>query len=98
MASTDEKSPPVSGLQFTHNEKGKNPRHPMATIENDDERLLAQIGYTQVSDFDHNRSTAADMLKRICPVISQNGPLYPTQFQSSVYLALFLRHSASHSA
>lgn len=50
MASTDEKSPVADVSSVTTKEvKATKRRRTMATIEDDDERLLNQIGYTQVS-------------------------------------------------
>jgi hypothetical protein len=50
MASSDEKSP-VVGVSSAPERKVRSKRQgrSMATIEDDDERLLNQIGYTQVS-------------------------------------------------
>lgn len=48
MASLDDKK---STLVTSAEEKSTGPANHMATIRDDDERLLAQIGYTQVSRF-----------------------------------------------
>lgn len=49
MSSSDEKRSPPSGQPVTASGKvGEQNAHPMATMHDDDERLLAQIGYEQV--------------------------------------------------
>lgn len=50
MESTDQKSPAIGVENFILERKQKSdrPSRAMATIEDDDERLLNQIGYTQV--------------------------------------------------
>jgi hypothetical protein len=50
MASTDEKSAYVTESPAPAKQENERRRAGMATIEDDDERLLAQIGYTQVRD------------------------------------------------
>ena len=55
MPSSDEKrssASPPSGKPATASGKvGEQNAHPMATMHDDDERLLAQIGYEQVGLF-----------------------------------------------
>ena len=53
MESTDEKPESVILSTVPVKEEGLPGRVGMATIADDDERLLAQIGYTQASSFHH---------------------------------------------
>jgi hypothetical protein len=46
----DDKKYPLAHNETNIESTSDSKRSPMATIENDDERLLARIGYRQVSD------------------------------------------------
>jgi hypothetical protein len=48
QASTDSKSPVFTQTSSQSGDLNREARGPMATIEDDDERLLAEIGYEQV--------------------------------------------------
>jgi hypothetical protein len=50
QASTDLKSPVFTQTSSQSGDLKREARGPMATIEDDDERLLAEIGYEQVRE------------------------------------------------
>lgn len=65
---TASQNPPNSVDDGTGGQKPKagasvDPSNPMATINDDDERLLARIGYKQVRAFSVNRKTGAQIPK-----------------------------------
>jgi hypothetical protein len=93
-ASTQANAPPARSPKDLE----ANRRRGMATIQDDDERLLARIGYRQVCYKPlqpRARRVSSHHRPRNCAENSPSGPPYPMQSPFLVCLARCQRHSAA---